>query len=539
MSLQDESFPYDDDLEFSHNSGKSLAFPHHKRLSKALSHKEETVCNHSPAKECDITSFSCHDNSLPSSNDSSAPAETSGKTNASEPNDLHECDDKKSEFTRCNPNKSISYQDIHSEYTKRRYKHVESKVGQYIANIKALDKKKRDSENFQRHHSLPETLYGTNRNAQELNENCNKHNNLHYSENDLDRLNNTENYDTTTTATTSSSLSSKALKTDTGVFLDKETYEQFLNNRDLVDYLRSKLEEKNAENWRLKQNLDTVRIEFTICKDKLKQQSQAQRFSDSFGNINTAAGVLGRTSLQSQLYTRDTKEQAVQTDEILSTSPLSPQKKKTDEMFATPLTPDSYNNSLDHAAIGKLAPAPMKISKSVATIQPISLNFSNLAEQDSRDFSSSSINNTMMFLRQRSNSIATRKKSTPLPVNTSKANSTENSLPSCNDSAIHIEVSESPKSGQQQECVYYDKHYQPNATLQTRNINQSFSDGDVNSPPSSSGNKKNRKRQNLRSRMMRFFGVCTKCKDTNLTLDATINTQQRSNSQIPLLEKRS
>ena len=89
MSIQDESFPYDDDLEFSHNSGKSLAFPHQKRFNKALSHKEETVCNYSPSKECNTTEYSCHNNSTPSSNDSTAPAETSGKTNASEPNDLH------------------------------------------------------------------------------------------------------------------------------------------------------------------------------------------------------------------------------------------------------------------------------------------------------------------------------------------------------------------------------------------------------------------------------------------------------------------
>ena len=144
-----------------------------------------------------------------------------------------------------------------------------------------------------------------------------------------------------------------------------------------------------------------------------------------------------------------------------------------------------------------------------------------------------------VYLRQRSNSISARKKSTPLPVNASNVNSTENSLPSCSDSTIHIEVCESPKNQQQQECVYYDKHYKPDATLQTRNDNQSFSDDYVNSPPTSSGKKRNRKRHNLRSRMMHFFGVCTKCKDSNVTLDATNSNQKRSNSQIPLLEKRS
>lgn len=90
MSIQDESFPYDNDLEFSHNSGKNLVFPYHKlQLNQTLSHKKQTVDHHSPAKECDITSYSCQDNSTPSSNDLSTPAETSGKTNASEPNNLH------------------------------------------------------------------------------------------------------------------------------------------------------------------------------------------------------------------------------------------------------------------------------------------------------------------------------------------------------------------------------------------------------------------------------------------------------------------
>ena len=145
---------------------------------------------------------------------------------------------------------------------------------------------------------------------------------------------------------------------------------------------------------------------------------------------------------------------------------------------------------------------------------------------------------SQVFLRQRSNSISARKKSTPLPGNTSKVNSTDNSLPSCSDSNIHIEVCDSPKN-QRQECVYYDKHYQPHDTLQARNDDQCFSDDYVNSPPSSSGHKRNRKRHNLRSRMMHFFGVCTKCKDSNLTLETTNSMQQRSNSQIPLLEKRS
>lgn len=117
-------------------------------------------------------------------------------------------------------------------------------------------------------------------------------------------------------------------------------------------------------------------------------------------------------------------------------------------------------------------------------------------------------------------------------------------MPSSSDSAIHIGVCESPRS-QRQECIYYDKHYQPLAALQTRSTDQSLSDGDMHSPAtntlgvgtSSADKRKYRKRHNIRSRMMRFFGVCTKCNDPNLSLDTTNSTQQQSNSQIPLLEK--
>ncbi|XP_017465322.1 PREDICTED: protein swallow-like, partial [Rhagoletis zephyria] len=54
--------------------------------------------------------------------------------------------------------KSYSYHDIHSQYTKRRFKHVESKVGQYIANIRSEDERRRKLAKFQRHSSMPEAL---------------------------------------------------------------------------------------------------------------------------------------------------------------------------------------------------------------------------------------------------------------------------------------------------------------------------------------------------------------------------------------------
>lgn len=314
-----------------------------------------------------------------------------------------EIESKKSEFIRNPQSKSVSYQDIHSEYTKRRYKHVESKVGQYIANMKAQDEKRRStSGKFQRHRSMPETLSAprSEESVPELRNAPKKRYIMRHSTNDLDHLHeqesvnsdhDTENFDNIT-ATTSSS--SRELGQDAGIYLDKQTYEQLLNDKERCEYLQTKMEEKNAENWRLKQNLDTMRIEYTMCKDKLKQLNQQQRMSGSFG-LASGVGTVGRTSLQCLLSHQETHDRATQTESVLTPSPvppLAPLVNRT-EMFNTPLTPDSNNNSFDHAAVGVMAPAALKVHKTIATIQPLSLNFSNLMEQDnSRD---GSINNTM------------------------------------------------------------------------------------------------------------------------------------------------
>ncbi|XP_065361021.1 protein swallow [Calliphora vicina] len=552
MSIQDESFPYDDDLEFSRNSGKNLVFPHHKpRRTSALANNESIEGQQHVSTNSNISTSSPlqnQDDSIESSNDFCPPSETSGKTNASEPNDMQETQKKKSEFIRHNPNKSISYQDIHSEYTKRRFKHVESTVGRYIADIKAQDKKRRNSGKFQRHRSMPETLHGTETTVPELNNDSKIHGVLHHSTNDLDRIHDphndlqsdpdTEIYDNLTTTT--SSLSTRDLGSDAGILLDKQTFEQLLSDKERKDYLQTKLEEKNAENCRLKLNLEKMRIEYSDCKDKLKQ-IQTQRFTGSFGSINAVANSLGRTSLHSLLYPQESREKSTQTDRILTPSPVPPLNKQNNDMFATPLTPDSNNNSFDHAAVGMLAPAAHKVSKCVATIQPLSLNFSNLVEQDSRDFNSSNINTTMGFLRQRSNSIAARKKSTPLPANISKVSSTGSSVPSSSDSAI--EVTDSPKNQRQsrrEEFIYYEQRSQRYSVLETRNAGRNYPDTDHSTSPNNNsiedGNARgnSRKRHNLRSRVMRFFGACTKCEDHNLSLEAV---DKSTHSQIPLLEK--
>ncbi|KAH8267017.1 hypothetical protein KR026_006706 [Drosophila bipectinata] len=60
-----------------------------------------------------------------------------------------------------NRSKAASFQDIHSAYIKRRYQHVTSKVGKYIADMHAEDEARRaslSSSTFERHCSLPNSL---------------------------------------------------------------------------------------------------------------------------------------------------------------------------------------------------------------------------------------------------------------------------------------------------------------------------------------------------------------------------------------------
>lgn len=262
--------------------------------------------------------------------------------------------------------------------------------------MKALDEKRRNSGKFQRHRSMPETLSGPNggESIAELHRTPSKSSILRYSADDLDHMHEqesqlseheSENFDNLTGTTSSSS---RDMRQEAGIFLDKHTYEQLLSAKDRYEYLQSKLEEKNADFWRLKKNLETMRVEYTLCKDKLKQLTQNQRISATLGNSNMGA----RTSLHSLLYPHETIEKSTQTENILTPSPVAPLANG-NEMFATPLTPESNNNSFDHAAVGMLAPAALKVHKTVATIQPLSLNFSNLMDQDnSRECS---INNTM------------------------------------------------------------------------------------------------------------------------------------------------
>lgn len=98
MSIQDESFPYDD-LDTSRNSAQHMVFPHHNpRLTKLNSIDQVHTATVSRIDE-DIydedasatSSPKNRDDSMQSSNDGPPESETSGKTNASEPQGKKSC----------------------------------------------------------------------------------------------------------------------------------------------------------------------------------------------------------------------------------------------------------------------------------------------------------------------------------------------------------------------------------------------------------------------------------------------------------------
>ncbi|XP_075162265.1 swallow [Haematobia irritans] len=580
MSIQDESFPYDD-LEMSQNSGhQRMVFPHHNPRRNVL--QTNRVGSDGDGPDSTDAEGGCNGFSAPSSprhiNDSAhssnedvAEFETSGKTNASDPQDA--TDMNKNENSRTNQKKSVSYQDIHSEYTKRRYKHVESKVGQYIANMKAQDEKRRRSSKFQRHRSMPETLSGPRsiEHVPQIRNTPPKRGILRHSTNDLDDMreqesilsdHDTENFDNITATTSSSSRDSA--QQDAGIYLDKDTYEKLLNDRERCEYLETKMEEEKAAYWRVKHNLDTMRIEYTMGMDKLKRQlEQTQRMSGRFSIGGMMGNSLGRSSLPSLSDGHpNTMDKGTQTDSLLTPSPMPSSHNRHELSIPGCLTPDSNNNSFDNAAVGVLAPAHPRIPKSIAaiqpTIQPLSLNFSNIMEQDNSR-GEANINNTMGFIRQRANSLANRQRSTPL-VNTTTNGNTSTTSSKMNDSIIDIGNSvnetssiQKPRLSRREEFLHYQKRpqrytfmesHRGHAITNHRELESSYSPDEISNTLRSSEDsgvgfprKFHKRHGGIRGRLMRLFGACTKCDDPNISMDTLGNAQQRSFSQIPLLEK--
>lgn len=89
------------------------------------------------------------------------------------------------------------------------------------------------------------------------------------------------------------------IEKESSIYVNKEFYEQLIGFKEQNEVLQSRLEQRSLENFRLKQNLDTLRLELTNCSDELKATKREQRYcrmrrgdiyltSNSFANSPSA-----------------------------------------------------------------------------------------------------------------------------------------------------------------------------------------------------------------------------------------------------------
>lgn len=240
--------------------------------------------------------------------------------------------------------KAISYQDIHSAYTKRRYQHVTSKVRKYIAEMDDSEQKRRNATGaFQRHRSMPESLTpcGNPEDQQKLDE---------------------------------SLLTVNSSGTNTNS--RDESYERLYRR---IDYLESKLFQKFEEVILLRKNFDAARNDLTECQDKLRRQAAG-------GNRTIDH------SLHSLMYyptlASERVAKATQTDLVLTTAHMSHLSDLSDMPSiadnATPhpnvnlndITYDSRDGSIEIPLLS-VRPEPKKSTKMSGNLKPLLLNFSN------------------------------------------------------------------------------------------------------------------------------------------------------------------
>lgn len=264
--------------------------------------------------------------------------------------------------------------------------------------MKAEDEKRKK---FQRHRSMPENLTAN------LDAFTNTNSNLRHSCDELNKLNQSmlsdvdcneleENLAATVSSTSATSSNSTVPVTSSLVItasnssnssvshntssnhsscIDKQMYVQLLHENERIqsysDFIQSKLDDKNAENLRLKRNMEYLRIELSNCKDKMKKQSlplgssMGGGISSSLYGSHSINRLSSASSLQSVHYTPITKiNRATQTE--FATPVQMPQAIT---IFVTPDTPTAKRQN-------QLFGNTMQKSQ----VKPMVLNFSNMAD---------------------------------------------------------------------------------------------------------------------------------------------------------------
>ncbi|KAH8341702.1 hypothetical protein KR074_006833 [Drosophila pseudoananassae] len=506
MSLQDESFPADDLFDQLNSLG----------ASSSRDFKRQFAEHHQPeAFERNPTPFLGSDCSA--ENSYTDAANKSAKTCVSDPTgrdpDEEEDADEDGQDggSKCKgngrSNKAVSYQDIHSAYTKRRYQHVTSKVGKYIADIQAQDQARRNSgASMLRHSSMPEYL--TPRSRQ-------RHGGGHYSVDELHKKDESL-ADSSEGGSASNNQSYDRLQSELEALQQERDRQTSYNN-----YLQDKLDKKVMESMQLKMNFEVLRTELTDCKQKLTRYQ-----AHSLRSLNwPPVGIPKATQTDRQL---------APVTAIASSSSSSNPVQNLMENYLTPhptgnanLTYNSSDGSIEIALLS-VAPTGRQANPDLLKVQPMSLDFSN----ESADGGEANNANGISSSRPR-----TRREHGPGP------NNSESSHPSSNDSAIEVEGHESRSPFQPQgerewrhrrheEAVYYfDKRNNRVIEVMAINLGQGHNQSHNLSQVSVSDSRAQllnnsqflsqsqvqirTKRRTLGSRVMRIFGPCVRCKYTD------------------------
>uniref|UniRef100_A0A0A1XSJ4 Protein swallow n=1 Tax=Zeugodacus cucurbitae TaxID=28588 RepID=A0A0A1XSJ4_ZEUCU len=637
MSIQDESFPHDElfEMDLSPTPLNRFQFPHRLRERQ----QQKLYNGEIPKSPLTLvhnfnTSSSSADQTISSAESATEQAHNAAMLHndrmiKSDQSGLASMGETRTQLLE-GKHKSHSYHDIHTAYTKRRYKHVESKVGQYIANIRSEDERRRYKlARFQRHRSMPEALVhdpqalkrlqlqrGVTMMADKLNQAL-----VHVidgveEENEeeegvAEQEASTDLSVSNVTALTSATMSTqsgsggaaddddddednhrrRADESANGVscvahkmgVVDKATYALLLNERDRLqsynDHQQMILDEKQSEIIRLRHNVDVLRVQLSTIEDQLKRNGSGRQgltgmTSGSFGHSQSVTNGMpywatGRQSLQGLLYCASKTTKATQTEFARHTPPPPPPPSPSplhlglphneQHLFVTPEMSDDNNN---HCVDGTTETTERNM-KSVAAIQPMSLNFSNYTDAASAE---RRLAKDSAILRRRSNSLKFRHiqvQTNATHHNVKSQHNSRTSQPSSSDSAIDVEVielSSSPKPARRKRYgveltttehatfvskvrnLHYDRDQRtpsPSGLYIERCPNSTAMDmSAVVDATQGAARRSALKRSGGRSisrRWLRLFGSCMRCKNPQQHEREQFALQQ-TYTQIPLLE---
>ncbi|XP_016936916.2 protein swallow [Drosophila suzukii] len=513
MSLQDESFPADELFDHLNNPSGQAA-----RRSYFSEHHQPAAFQRNASPFLEI----CHADADVDGDGDADVANKSAKTCVSDPAGRDQEDDvdvddgqlgdEKAPLGSGRGSKAVSYQDIHSAYTKRRFKHVTSKVGQYIAEIHAQDQKRRNASGsgFQRHSSMPEYLTPNSRRDGD--------HDGHF------KMDSSPTHSHSNSNCNSSCSYERLLAEIESLQQDRERLQHEKKHLQAYnEHIQLSLDKKMADNIQMKRNFEIMRTELSDCQQKLRRHQ-----SHSLRSLNSwpPAGVA----------------KATQTEPLLAMATIC----SSGNALKTPLplgnlTYNSSDGSIELALLSVAAPVriPQNPDQSKKAIRPQSLDFSSVStEADGSGTGEAPGNSASRALVRRA----------PAP------NNSKTSQPSSNDSAIEVEGHEEEQRpparqwGQRGGNYYFDKRnnrvieiinlsQNPNQTVdtsQSQSINDSQAHLLVHTMAQSHVHFRS-KRNTLGSRVLRFLGPCVRCRNDPSGGDPLNGSNETYTVGLPLM----